>query len=95
MFIISLTYKYPLTEVDKHLEAHVAYLQQQYADGYFIASGRKIPRTGGLIIAKAASREELEAILAKDPFAKADLADYDITEFTASMVAAGFENLQE
>lgn len=47
MFIVSLTYKRPLSEVDQHLEAHVAYLKQQYGDGHFIASGRKVPRTGG------------------------------------------------
>lgn len=95
MFIVSLTYKRPLSEVDQHLEAHVAYLKQQYGDGHFIASGRKVPRTGGVILARAASQAALKKILARDPFAQAGLADYEITEFTASMVGEGFENLQE
>ena len=95
MFIVSLTYKCPLSQVDQHLDAHVAYLKDQYAKGHFIASGRKVPRTGGVILAKAESKESLEKILAQDPFAQADLADYEITEFTASMVGEGFEKLKD
>ncbi|MDH3347989.1 MAG: YciI family protein [Desulfobulbaceae bacterium] len=95
MFVVSLTYKCSLSEVDQQLEAHVAYLREQYAQGHFIASGRKVPRTGGIVLAKAASKEALEKILAEDPFAQNDLADYTITEFTASMVGEGFEKLQE
>ncbi len=95
MFIVSLTYKCPLAEIDRHLEAHVAYLQQQYAQGHFIASGRKVPRTGGVILARAESKEALEKILGQDPFAQNDLADYEIIQFTAGMVGEGFEKLQE
>ena len=95
MFIVSLTYKSDLEEVDKHLDAHVAYLKQEYANGNFIASGRKIPRTGGVILSCVKNREELESVLEKDPFNKAGIAQYDITEFVPSMVAQGFEILQK
>lgn len=95
MFIVSLTYIKPLEEVDRRLEAHVAYLQQEYAAGSFVASGRKVPRTGGVILSSLKSRRALEAVLAKDPFAQAGIAEYEIIEFVASMVADGFENLQE
>jgi uncharacterized protein YciI len=95
MFIVSLNYKCPLDEVDKHLDAHVDYLKQQYANGNFIASGRKVPRTGGVILCNAKSKNELESIIAKDPFHQEDIAQYDITEFVPNMVAAGFEQLKE
>lgn len=95
MFIVSLNYKCRLEEVDKHLDAHVAYLKQEYANGNFIASGRKVPRTGGVILSKVKTKNDLEAILAKDPFYQAGIAEYDITEFVPSMVAEGFEQLQE
>jgi len=95
MFIVSLTYKTPLEEVDKHVDAHVAYLKEGYSKGYFIAAGRKSPRTGGIILSKVKNRDELEAILAKDPFHLAGIAQYEITEFIPSMVAKGFENLKE
>jgi uncharacterized protein YciI len=94
MFIISLTYKCPLEEVDKHIDAHVEYLRKEYIKRNFIASGRKVPRTGGIILSCVRTKDELEAILAKDPFHIAGLVDYDITEFTPSMTAEGFENLK-
>ncbi len=95
MFVISMNYICPLEEVDKHLDAHVAYLKDEYANGHFIASGRKIPRTGGVILSGVKTKNELEVILAKDPFKQAGVAGYEITEFTPSMVAVGFENLKE
>jgi len=95
MFIVSLTYLKSLEEVDRHLDAHVSYLKQEYANGSFVASGRKVPRTGGVILSRLKSRQELEAVLAKDPFAQAGIAEYEITEFAASMVAPGYEQLLE
>ena len=95
MFIVSLTYKCPLEEVDCRLDAHVAYLKQEYANGNFIASGRKVPRTGGVILSNVKTKDELAAILAKDPFNIAGIADYDIVEFIPNMVAEGFEILKE
>ena len=94
MFVVSLTYKVELSEVDKHINDHVAYLETYYAKGNFIASGRKVPRTGGVILAQAESKEVLNAILQEDPFFKADVANYEITEFVPSKVAQGFESLE-
>lgn len=95
MFIVSLTYIKPLDEVDKYLSEHVNYLIEQYKKGNFIASGRKVPRIGGIILSKLSSREELQAVLKKDPFNKESLATYDIQEFIPSMTSAEFENLKE
>lgn len=95
MFIISLNYKASLEEIDKYLEPHIAYLKNEYANGSFIASGRKNPRTGGVILSKIQSKNELEMILAKDPFYIADVAEYEIIEFTPTMTANSFENLKE
>ncbi|MCP4114195.1 MAG: hypothetical protein GY737_02120 [Desulfobacteraceae bacterium] len=95
MFIVSLNYKCPLEEVDKHLDSHVAYLKEEYDNGNFIASGRKLPRTGGVILSTVKNRQQLETIIGKDPFYKAGIAEYEITEFCPSMVGEGFENLKE
>ena len=93
MFIISITYIVSLEEIDRHLDDHVAYLKEQYDLGNFIASGRKIPRTGGVILSKMNSFEELHDILEKDPFKVNALATYEVIEFMPSMTAKGFENL--
>lgn len=95
MFIVSLSYIRPLEEVDAALEAHVGWLKQGYAEGVFVASGRKVPRDGGVILAQAADRATLERRLAQDPFALASVARYDIIEFIPSMTAAGLEGLKQ
>ncbi len=87
MFIIALTYHKSLEEVDKHLSAHIEFLKMHYAKGVFLASGRKNPRNGGIILALAANRAEIEAVIACDPFYIHDVAAYEITEFTPTMTS--------
>ncbi|MEZ0576413.1 YciI family protein [Halodesulfovibrio aestuarii] len=95
MFIVSLTYTCELDQINAHLEAHIAYLKNQYALGHFVASGRKVPRTGGVILARFDSREELDAALQLDPFYKEKLASYEIQEFIPTMVGEGLEAIRE
>lgn len=87
MYIIELTYIKPLSEVDKLLEDHKAYLSKFYHSKNFILSGRKNPRTGGIIFANAANEEEINTIISEDPFQKNGVAEYRITEFIPSMAA--------
>ena len=94
MFVVSLNYKVPLTEIDRLQAAHVEWLKACYAEGVFVASGPKKPRTGGIIIAQC-PRKILDARLAADPFAKAGAADYDVTEFLARMTATGLDAFKE
>ncbi len=93
MFILSLVYKVPVEEVDKHLEAHVTWLREGYRSGLFLASGRKVPRTGGVIFA-AGPRADVEAMARLDPFAVYGVADYDIIEVNFTMTAEGLEGLK-
>ncbi len=95
MFIVSLTYKKDLSEVDKFIEAHVKFLKEKYAKNIFLASGRKIPRTGGVILAKAKSKKELLSELKDDPFYINEVADYDIIEFVPSMTCKELEFIKE
>ena len=95
MFIVSLTYISDLEEVDKFLPKHVEYLKAQYIKGNFIASGRKVPRTGGIILSKMESLEALEKVLDEDPFKIHNMAEYEILEFIPSMTSDDFANLRE
>jgi uncharacterized protein YciI len=94
MFIVSLNYTKELLEVDKHIVAHLNYLEKYYASGKFIVSGRKVPRTGGIILVNAVNRSELDLILKEDPFNIAKVADYQVTEFIPTMTAKGYELLK-
>lgn len=87
MFIVSLTYRCELAEIECYLPAHIAFLDKYYAAGMFLASGRKVPRDGGVILANASSREALLVALAEDPFQIHQLADYQLTEFVPSKTA--------
>src|SRR5438046_10107116 len=84
MFVIELTYTVALAEIDAHMAAHVRFLKKYYASGHFLVSGRKIPRDGGIILAVAASREEIERIMREDPFCARGRAHVRIIEFRAS-----------
>ncbi len=87
MFVIELTYKAALAEIDAHMAAHVVFLKKYYASGNFLVSGRKVPRDGGIILAVGKSREQIEAIIQEDPFYQRGLADFRIIQFRASQRA--------
>ena len=94
MFIVTLTYLKPVEEVDALMHDHVAWLKKGYADGLFIASGRRVPRTGGVILARSGDEQALRDRLARDPFVIHGAAHCDVVEFTASMTAPGAEVLK-
>lgn len=87
MFVVELSYEVELERIDAAMAAHVAFLKKYYAAGNFLVSGRKVPRDGGIILAVAGSREELETIMKQDPFVQRGLAAFRITEFRASQRA--------
>jgi uncharacterized protein YciI len=87
MFIITLTYLKPAEEIDALLAAHREFLREQYDNGMFLMSGRMVPRTGGVIIATADSKADIEAVIELDPFNEAGAASYAITEFVPTMTA--------
>ncbi len=94
MFAVILTYKVDLAVIDAALADHSTWLDEQYADGIFVLSGRQVPRTGGLILAVGTTREELDRRLACDLFRQRGYADYTIIECSPTRVASGLERLR-
>jgi uncharacterized protein YciI len=94
MFIVTLTYLKPVADIDALMHDHVEWLKTGYDEGLFIASGRRVPRTGGVIIARSGDEEKLRATLARDPFVIHEAARFDLVEFTPSMTAPGAEVLK-
>ncbi|MEE8609129.1 MAG: YciI family protein [Sphingomonas aquatilis] len=90
--IVSLTYGADLDAIDAAMSDHVDWLRACYVEGRLIASGRKQPRTGGIIIA-IGTRTEVEAMVSLDPFVARGLATAEITPFTASMAALPLEDM--
>jgi uncharacterized protein YciI len=94
VFVLLLTYIRPLPEVDALMREHVAWLNEQYAAGRFLVSGRQIPRTGGVIVARGDDRPEIEALVATDPFVSGGVATCEVIQFRASQTAAGLHSLR-
>lgn len=87
MFVIELSYKVDLSQIDAHMTEHVAFLRRHYDAGTFVMSGRKVPRDGGIILAVGHDRDALDALIRQDPFVARGLADYRLIEFRASQRA--------
>lgn len=91
LFVIDITYVKPLEEVEQRLAGHLDVLARGYDEGMFLLSGRKNPRTGGVILARAETREQVEALLAADPFH--EVARIDVIEFNATKAASELAHL--
>jgi uncharacterized protein YciI len=94
MFVVSLTYVCELSEIEKHLADHIEYLDENYSKGVFLASGRKEPRTGGVILVHIGSRAELDKVIERDPFKINGLANYEVIEFIPSKTSEAFSFLR-
>lgn len=82
MFVIHINYLVELEEVEKYTQAHRDFLDMHYQSGQFLASGPRVPRTGGIIVAVGNDKAKLKAILEQDPFSQAGVASYEIIEFS-------------
>ena len=94
MIIISLTYIQPLEEVEKHFDGHIAWLNRYYESGVFIASGRKVPRTGGVILAHG-TLAAIEQICREDPFVSEGVASFEATEVNFTRTKPALEGLKD
>jgi len=90
--VVTLTYVADLTAIDAAMADHVAWLTTGYDNGLIIASGRRTPRTGGVIIMRG-ERDAVDAVVATDPFVAGKLATADVVAFTASMAAPALADM--
>ena len=93
MFLVDMHFT-DMTKITPVLtEQHKQYLHQQYQTNKLMFGGRKVPRTGGILISMHASEAELVSMLAADPFIKSGAVHYEITEFVPVMAAAAYADL--
>lgn len=79
-FVLISRYTAPLERIEELVPAHREYLQEHFATGLFVVSGRRVPWTGGVIVARG-SRADVEAAVAADPFTREGVAETEIVEF--------------
>jgi uncharacterized protein YciI len=73
MFIVLLSYKKEISEVEKFIEPHILLLNRYYAEKKIVFSGRKNPRTGGIIVFRNVNETEVMEFIKQDPFIKRKL----------------------
>lgn len=93
MFIVLLNYIQPLPVIEATLSAHRAFLDKYYSAGNFITSGPQTPRTGGVILVKGLTRDELNIVITEDPFYQKKVATYQIIEFTPTKFSTGADTI--
>ena len=94
MFVLSLTPTGSPEAMDRLRPEHLAWVAKGYADGLLLASGRLVPPTGGLMLARQ-DREAVDAFVDVEPFARAGLAGITVTEVRVMSTAPGLEALKD
>lgn len=80
-FLVDIQYRIPAAEMVEITAQHRAFLQEGYRRGMLLCSGPKLPKIGGLVIARAESQKDLEAFFANDPYHLRGVADHVYVEF--------------
>jgi uncharacterized protein YciI len=80
-YIGEITYTAAPEMIAATVGEHRAFLQTGYDRGWLLLSGPQVPKTGGMIVCRAPSLEELHAFFANDPYQIKALAEYRFTEF--------------
>lgn len=94
MFVVTVTYTAPLDEVDRWRPAHGDWLNQLISRKLLLVAGRQVPLVGGVYLAPRMPAEELDRLLATDPYVLNGVATHSVVEFTPLLVAAGLEDLK-
>jgi len=81
-FVVLVHYTAPLAAVDAIRPAHMEHLERYAREGVFHGWARRDPPTGGVLVAAAADRATLEAIVAEDPYVRGGVARVEIVAFS-------------
>jgi len=90
LYLVTLTYIRPIEEVNAHLDTHRDWLVAHTRSCQLIVAGPLEDRTGGFLLARCASRDELNSMLALDSFAVHRLVEHQIKGFDVALRAQAF-----
>jgi uncharacterized protein YciI len=91
-----IRYLVPLDQVQKHTEAHRAWLRSWHERGVLLASGPFDPRTGGALLLRVpdeGGQAQLEALRDGDPFVKTGTAEYELKPWAPTIGKDGLDRL--
>lgn len=94
MYILTIRYNKPLSEVMPHKAIHRDWLQKYIDEGIFLMAGPNRAETGGLILVKSIEKNRLKQIIAEDSYVQTEVADYQITDFICGLTDTKLEWLK-
>ena len=77
IYVILIHYLVPLERIRLTIPAHRAYLDTYFEKNVLLFSGMQSSKTGGIIIMRAKSLEEVNAFIHNDPFSQEGLARFE------------------
>lgn len=81
-FVVIVKYKAIPEVMDELRPKHREYLQKGYAEKLLLVSGPQPTRQGGVVVCRAKSLEDINQFFKSDPYKIANVAEYEIIEFT-------------
>jgi len=82
MFIILLKFSDNKAAAPDFMDEHNQWLRQGFEDNVFMLAGSLQPGIGGGLLARNASKEEIEARVAADPFVAENVVTAEILELS-------------
>jgi len=80
-FVVEISYSVPFEKLADTVPEHRNFLQTGYDKGWLLCSGPQVPKTGGIVVARAPSLEDIRQFFTNDPYQKKGLATYRFCEF--------------
>jgi len=93
MFLVNMNFVDMEQVTPELVEQHRAYLASEYEKNLLLFGGRKVPRTGGILLSQHPTERALRAVLEADPFIQSGAVEYNITEFTPVMASQSFSHI--
>lgn len=87
--VLKSTYLQPPDVVEQTRPAHLEFLTEEVAAGRLLLAGRQEDGSGGMLITADLSAEDVDELVARDPYTQAGVAKYERTSFNGAFRAPG------
>ncbi|RDH79441.1 GTP cyclohydrolase [Mycolicibacterium moriokaense] len=87
--VLKSTYLKPADVIEQTRPAHLEFLNAEIAAGRLLLAGRQEDGSGGVLVTGDISVEDAQDMVARDPYTKAGVANYERTSFNGAFRAPG------
>ena len=87
--VLKSTYLQSPDVIEQTRPAHLEFLKDEIAAGRLLLAGRQDDGSGGMLITSDIDAADADDMIARDPYTRAGVANYERTSFNAAFRAAG------